>query len=71
MKLLQITYTAVRRDADGIDSPLVTDFVYLKMRDDIAQDAQNGIYDMSLILAIQHIAELQGYNIAHITSICG
>lgn len=71
MRILQITFEAIRRDADGFEKERTTDRAYIKMRDDIAQDAQNGIYDMSLILAIQHIAELQGYNIAHITSICG
>ena len=71
MRILQITFEAIRKDADDFEKEWITDRVYLKMRDDIAQDAQNGIYDMSLILAIQHIAELQGYNIAHITSICG
>lgn len=71
MKIMQITFEAIRRDADGFEIERTTDRAYIKMRDSIAQDAQKGIYDISLKLAIQHIAELQGYSYAQIISICG
>lgn len=69
MKLVQVTFTAFRHDADGTQTSRSTDRVYLRMLDNIAEDARRGAYDLGLLLTIQHIAELQGYSRAQIESI--
>lgn len=69
MIITQITFNAVKRDCDGIETERITDRVYLKMRKETAEDAKKGKMDISLFLALQHIAELQGYSLAGISDI--
>lgn len=69
MKLVQITYRMAQHDENGQGINEMTGRVYLPMCDSVADAAKDGLYDFGLTLALQHIAELQGYNFKNIESV--
>lgn len=69
MKLVEITYRMAQHDENGQDTNELTGRVYLPMCDSVADAAKDGLYDFGCILALQHIAELQGYNFKNIESV--
>ena len=69
MRTLNITYRAVNRTENGEICKSVVQNVKLPALEEIAADALAGRFSLTLSLALQHIAELTGYQYAGVISI--
>lgn len=69
MRTLNITYRAVKRNENGDICAFTTQNVKLPVLEEIAADALTGRFSLTLSLALQHIAELTGYQYAGVIAV--